>query len=155
MQHLLAALGALFLLSSCANYPYSLDTPPEVKTDHVFHAVGYAPVENQRGETEDIKMLNAIKASKIGAYKEMAEQLHGVLLDANNSVNSAALHDDKIKAKVQGLVKGAKVLRSYHEGGLYITELELDMDTLPYVNSSAINNKANNKKRTLSPAVYY
>ena len=37
-------------------------------------AVGYAPIASQRGESETVKMLMAIKASKLEAYRELAEQ---------------------------------------------------------------------------------
>lgn len=100
----------------------------------VFTAVGYAPIESQKGDSFDIKMINAIKASKLEAYKELAEQVHGVLLTSQNAASDSQLTSDSIDIQVNGLVRGAKVLKSYHEGDLYITELQLDMRTLGYLN---------------------
>ncbi|WP_022941013.1 LPP20 family lipoprotein [Psychromonas hadalis] len=120
-------LFALPFLSACSN----ITEVPIYKAEHVFTSVGYAPIEAQSGDSFDLKMLNAIKASKLEAYKEMAEQIYGVLLTADNSTDGAVLQNDRIKAKVEGVVRGAHVLRSYNEGDVYITELELDMQTLP------------------------
>ncbi|GLS89299.1 hypothetical protein GCM10007916_03660 [Psychromonas marina] len=134
MKSYLSALLLLSLLSACT---YPIDTPePESNILYTFHSVGAAPIEGQSGKTFELKMLNAIKASKIEAYKEMAEQIYGVLLTAENSVEGAYLGDDRIKMSVKGLVKGARVLKSYHEGDLYITELELKMESLPYLTNT-------------------
>ena len=103
------------------------------KGDYEFIAVGYAAVSAQKGESEDIKTLNAIKASKIDAYKELAEQVYGVMLTSEDSVNNHQLQSEILEVKVVGLIRGAKVLRTYHEGDLYITELELKLETLPDV----------------------
>ena len=100
---------------------------------HTFTSVGYAPIAAQQGDTFDLQILNAIKASKLEAYKELAEQVYGVLLNAESNVNGARIQKDLIHSRVKGLVRGAKVLKSYHEGDMYITELELDMQTLPFL----------------------
>ncbi|MCW8996196.1 MAG: hypothetical protein OQK77_10335 [Psychromonas sp.] len=123
------------ILSSCANL-YSQD--PEVESavndshQYIVTSVGYAPIASQKGDSFDLKMINAIKVSKLEAYKEMAEQVYGVLVSAENNVDGARLQDDLIKSQVKGLVRGARVLKSYHEGDVYITELELDMRRSPF-----------------------
>ena len=63
---------------------------------HTFTSVGYAPIAAQKGDTFDLQMLNAIKASKLEAYKELAEQIFGVLLSAENNVNGSRMQDDLI-----------------------------------------------------------
>ena len=102
------------------------------KEPRILTAVGYASISAQKGNSFDIKMLNAIKVSKLEAYKEMAEQLYGVAVSAKNNIDGVQLQDDILKSKVTGLVRGARVLRSYHEGELYITELELDLSSSPF-----------------------
>lgn len=107
--------------------------------DVTFTSVGYAPIAAQKGATLDLKILNAIKASKLEAYKELAEQIHGVLLNATNSASGSSLQDDQIESRVKGLVRGARVLKSYHERDIYITELALDMKSLSVLHSPAFN----------------
>ena len=134
--NLFSVLLVSFTLFSCVQ-PYNGDKVvegefEEVENDqYIFRAVGYASIAAQKGDSFDLQMLNAIKVSKLEAYKELAEQLHGVLLNAENNVNGARLQDDMIKSRVKGLVRGARVLKSYHEGEVYITELELDMQRSP------------------------
>lgn len=131
MKYYLPILFALFFLSACSNsQPHQKDKPKTI-TPYTFNSVGYAPIEIQSGGSFEVKMLNAIKASKLEAYKEMAEQIYGVLLTADNSADGAVLRDDWVKIKIRGVVRGARVLRSYNEGDMYITELELDMQRLP------------------------
>jgi hypothetical protein len=101
-------------------------------SNSVLTSVGYAAIAAQKGDSFDLQMLNAIKVSKLEAYKELTEQLYGVLVSAENNVNGSRMQDDFIKSRVKGLVRGAKVLRSYHKGELYITELELDMQSSPF-----------------------
>jgi len=111
------------LLSACTNFANN-------KYQHVFKSVGYAPIAAQKGGSFDLQMLNAIKVSKLEAYKEMAEQVNGVFLSAETNVEGARLQNDVINSRVKGLVRGARVLKSYHEGDMYITELELDLKNL-------------------------
>lgn len=124
-------LLTLLLLSACSKRFVS--NTPDSPTDeyHEFVAVGYAVIAAQKGDSDNIKMLNAIKTSKLDAYKELAEQVYGVMLTSENTIKLNQLQDEVLEVKVTGLVRGAKVLRSYHEGDLYITELGLKMKVLP------------------------
>lgn len=129
-----------------------LPTQEELKeqTDvHSFTSVGYAPVATQKGATLEEKILNAIKASKLDAYKEMAEQVYGVLLSSETELSGVHIQSARVRSKVRGLVRGARVLKSYHEGKLYITELVLDMKALPY--SNIIGEQSKPRKK----AIYY
>lgn len=128
-------LLAMFALSGCSKSSEPQAQAP-IKQNFEFTAVGYAAMETQQGESDDIKMLNAIKASKLEAYKELAEQVYGVMLTSESSIKNNQLSDGILQTKVTGLVRGAKVLRSYHEGDLYITELALNMETLPFLEQS-------------------
>lgn len=132
---------------------------PDVKIWHennkyTFTSVGYAPIAAQTGDTFNLQMLNAIKASKLEAYKELAEQIYGVLLTAENNVKGARIKGDVIDSQVKGLVRGARVLRSYHEGDVYITELELNMQTLPFLKDVTFNEE-NMSVIQVKKQVYY
>ncbi|MDA7746100.1 flagellar biosynthesis protein FlgP [Psychromonas sp.] len=126
----LPMLPILLLLSACSSSVPEANVTP---LNYEFFAVGYAAIAAQQGESADVKMLNAIKASKLEAYKELAEQVYGVMLTSESNVHQYQLQDDTLKVGVSGLVRGAKVLRTYHEGDLYITELGLNTNTLPFL----------------------
>lgn len=94
----------------------------------VLHAVGYAPIEKQLGNNREEKLLQAVRASKIDAYRELAEQLYGHQLSSTTKVRDLVAKDDRIKSRVAGIVRGAKVIKSYSVGNNYVTELELDTE---------------------------
>lgn len=125
----------------------------KIEDNYEFVSVGYAAMAAQKGDSEDIKMLNAIKASKLDAYKELAEQVYGVMLTSENSVQKHQLQRDTLNSKVSGLVRGARVLRTYHEGDLYITELGLNMKTLPFLKHAEFAD--NDDVIKVQPQVYY
>lgn len=157
-SRLFSNLSPILLLSvalfSCAGPGYENREVEALQNyQHTFTSVGYAPIAAQKGDTFDLQVLNAIKASKLEAYKELAEQIHGVLLSAENSVNDSHLQKDLIGGRVKGLVRGARVLKSYHEGDMYITELELNMQSLPFLRAPEFNN--NTRVIQVEKQIYY
>ena len=93
----------------------------------IISAVGYAPVSAQRGTDSASKVLMAIKASKLDAYRELAEQVYGQKIDGEQTLSSLVLQDNRLSSSVQGVIRGAKVMKSYPVGeDTYATELELD-----------------------------
>lgn len=100
-----------------------------VKPDNqpILSAVGYAPISTQKGTSDGIKMLMAIKASKLDAYRELAEQVYGQKLDTQQSLSNLVLTDNRLKASVEGIIRGAEVVKTYPVGeDVYATELSLD-----------------------------
>lgn len=89
-------------------------------------AIGYAPLATQPAKEQSQKVLMAMQASKIAAYRELAEQVYGQKITADSKVNDWMLTDDNIKASVSGVIRGAKVVKVYPAGDHYVTELELD-----------------------------
>ena len=141
------------MLSACSSILID-DKQAKLKDkNYEFIAVGYAPITIQNGSSYDIKMLNAIKASKLDAYKELAEQVYGVMLTSDNSVKDLQLQSETLNTKVKGLVRGARVIRTYNEGDLYITELGLDMTALQFVEQAEFVTDENVIK--VQPQVYY
>ena len=97
------------------------------ETFPVISAVGYAPISAQKGVSESSKMLMAIKASKLDAYRELTEQVYGQKVDSNQSLASLVIQNTRLDSSVQGVIRGAKVVKSYPVGNdTYATELELD-----------------------------
>lgn len=124
------------LVAGCSNVANTHIEYETVKPEQfpTLIAVGYAPIELQPGANKQQKMLNAIRASKIDAYRELAEQVYGLKISSGNNVNSFVMASDRVKAQVDGLIKGARVVQSYPVGEMYATELELDTEQLYYLN---------------------
>lgn len=93
----------------------------------VISAIGYAPISAQNGTSESSKMLMALKASKLDAYRELTEQVYGQKVDGGQSLSNLVIQDTRLNSSVQGIIRGAKVVKSYPVGNdTYATELELD-----------------------------
>lgn len=148
----LVILTSLIFISGCSSQ--SSEKSSSLDQDYEFVSVGYASISAQQGNSEDIKMLNAIKASKLEAYNELAEQVYGVMLTSKNSLHKHQFKSETLKSRVSGLVRGAKVLRTYHDGDLYITELGLNMSSLPYVKEAEFADAAG-EAILVRPQVYY
>lgn len=97
------------------------------ETYPILTAVGYAPIAAQRGANDSTKRLMALKASKLDAYRELAEQVYGQKVDGEQSLANLVLSDVELKSSVAGVIRGARVVKSYPVGDdTYATELELD-----------------------------
>lgn len=93
----------------------------------ILKAVGYAPISAQPGDNQSQRSLMAIKASKLEAYRELAEQVYGQKITAGTTVQGSIAQNDHLQGQVQGIIKGAQVIKTYAVGDTYATELQLDM----------------------------
>jgi len=94
----------------------------------ILNAVGYAPISLQKSSNETQRMLMAIKASKIAAYAELAEQVYGQQVNNQVTMSDFLINNDQLTASVQGIIRGAKVVKSYPVGDTYATELSLNFE---------------------------
>lgn len=90
-------------------------------------AVGYATISEQRGRNDEEKQVRAIRASKIDAYRELAEQIYGMRVSGRADLNDQRLGTELTASAVDGVIRGAEVVRSYTVGDTYVTELRLDI----------------------------
>lgn len=127
--NLLFLMAVVVVLSGCSSI-FDKQVEWEIiepETYPVLSAVGYAPISEQKGGTQTTKSLLAIKASKLDAYRELAEQVYGQKVDGKQSLANLVLIDNRLKASVEGVIRGARVVKSYPVGeDSYATELELD-----------------------------
>ncbi len=73
-------------------------------------ATGYAVISVQKAYTPAQQRILSIKASKLDAYKVLMEQVYGQYLDANTTVSEMIVQSDTFRAKVQGVIYGAKLV---------------------------------------------
>jgi hypothetical protein len=129
MKYLL--IFACFLLAACSSNDRYVQWETEAPSSFPkLTAIGYAPLATQPSDVPAQRMLMAMQASKVVAYRELAEQVYGQRITANSSVSDWLLTDDNVKANVSGLIRGAKVVKSYPAGEHYVTELELDFSVV-------------------------
>ena len=94
-------------------------------------AVGYAVVSTQPGKNIAQKRLMAIRAARMAAMRELAEQIHGIQVDSNTTVIDLMVQNDTFRAVVKGIIRGAKTVRINPTGvDTYETVLEIDKDMM-------------------------
>ena len=124
------AIHSLLAISSCSS-AYDKHVQWEVVKPEAFpviRGIGYAPISLQKSEHETQRMLMAIKASKIAAYAELAEQVYGQKVEGKVTMADLLIEDQQLSASVQGVIRGAKVVKSYPVGDVYTTELQLNFE---------------------------
>ena len=107
----------------------------------IIRGIGYAPISLQKSEHETQRMLMAIKASKIAAYVELAEQVYGQQVSSKTTMADMLISNQQLAASVQGLIRGAKVVKSYPVGDTYTTELQLDFKDVYQIYQASMNRK--------------
>ncbi|MCG3722703.1 flagellar biosynthesis protein FlgP [Vibrio cincinnatiensis] len=98
-----------------------------MRSDDWLTAVGYASISEQRGRDEEEKQVRAMRASKIDAYRELAEQIYGMRVTGRADLQDQRLGTELTSGAVDGVIRGAEVVRSYKVGDSYVTELRLDI----------------------------
>lgn len=128
MKKLGAVLLISALVSACSqvadrHIEYQQETPV---TFPLITALGAAPISGQPGNSDSQRMLMAMRASKLEAYRELAERVYGQRIDSKNTLSAMIAQNDVLEASVQGVIRGARVVKTYAVEDTYITELELD-----------------------------
>jgi hypothetical protein len=134
---------SLLTISSCATVYDKHVQWQAVKPEAfpIIHGIGYAPISLQKSEHETQRMLMAIKASKIAAYVELAEQVYGQKISSQTTMADMLISNQQLAASVQGLIRGAKVVKSYPVGDTYTTELQLDFKDVYDISQASLNRK--------------
>ena len=123
----LSVTGCSSMIRNASMAVHYTDTGVNELDDYpILRATGYAVLSRQKGSTQAEKQINAMRASKMEAYRELTEQLVGVYVKAKNRNSNNIERSDTLTTEVEGLVHGARVVRQYPVGDTYCTELELD-----------------------------
>jgi len=146
LTKILFSLSLLFFLALAQGCSTAYDKHVQwqrVKPEEfpVILGIGYAPISLQKSEHKTQKMLMAISASKLAAYAELAEQVYGQQISGNMTVADLLVQNNQLNSSVQGLIRGAKVVKSYPVGDIYTTELSLDFEDVYQLYMANANHK--------------
>lgn len=130
------ALACASLLSACgtAHLPgANRQAAPAVVT---LNATGYGAINTGTcsGQCERVspaqRKLLAMRASRLDAYRAMAEQVYGLRIEGGSTVGSLALKDDGFKVYIDAFIRGARVTHvAQRDDGTWETSVEMDFDT--------------------------
>lgn len=120
-------------ISSFISTPNTVDEKEVVQSEiapvyqeGVLVSSGYANISAQSSENPSQRRLMAIRASKIDAYRNLTERVYGQSINASTTVEDMVATNDAVRAHVQGLIYGARLVSIEPIGGdSYETRLEL------------------------------
>jgi len=132
-------LGLTFLsgcaTKPCCNPPVAVIVGPcgtaPCATDPVVRklmATGYGNSGSYGQYTPGQAKLMAMRAAKVDAYRNLAEQVHGVRVWGNTAVSSFVAQNDVVRTYVDSFIRGARVVSvSAIADGNYEATVELEL----------------------------
>ena len=132
MGKLLSSIGltlaALLFMGCSTTSEYSSSVMRSmIDTKENILATGYAVISVQMNENPAQQRLLSIRASKLDAYRSLLEQVYGQYLDVNTTVGEMVVQSDTFRARVQGVIYGAKLVSITPVGDdTYTVTLSLD-----------------------------
>lgn len=73
-------------------------------------AIGFASITAQPGTDAAQRRLQAARAAKLDAYRNLAEQIHGVEFASDSVVADTRVREDNIRVRIQGVIAGAEIV---------------------------------------------
>lgn len=108
--------------------PTSEPNMPPVILPAKVTAIGYGALPTQEGLSLEQRRLLSMRASKLDAYRSLAETVAGLKLTGNSTVSAVTMNNDSFRVYVEAYLRGARVLTvTPMPGGSYETVLELQL----------------------------
>lgn len=119
----------LVFLSSCAGTfedEQEESSASETLPPILIRVSGYGTYENEKDRLSERKRLMAMRASRLDAYRTLAERVYGTVIFGTSTVSDFVLQDDNYRTVVDSVIRGAKVITvTEHKGGTFETVVEL------------------------------
>ena len=128
MSHNLIITGLLggTLLGGCAPVPVMEPSPNVVPSPPSYTAIGYGAMDSYKDHTPSEQRLLAIRAARMDAYRNLAEELAGLRIRGSTHMRATKVDEDSYRSYVDALVRGAKLKTiTPRPDGIYEVELEL------------------------------
>lgn len=134
LQPALTAIAAISLLTACATTQAPPQQPVAYLPNKTITATGYGTVEkSDRYSRSQIKLM-AMRASKMDAYRSLAEQLNGIQVRSQTSLSDMQVGNDNYQIYLNAYLRGARVKRTsaigsdvYAGDDTFETVVELDL----------------------------
>ena len=126
-------LSSIALLSGCSAFapaiPLDVDaqgTPRIIKLTAVGYGAGGSFEKYSTGQ----RKLMAMRASKLDAYRALAEQVQGVRITGGSTVSAMMMQNESFRVYIDAYLRGARIVSvAPIADGNIETTIELDFDT--------------------------
>lgn len=107
-----ASVFGTVTLCGCAtpNTAVYINPPIVARPSVTLSAIGYGASSSYQGYTAGQIRLMAIRASKLDAYRALAEQIYGVRITGNTTVSAMTAQNDSFRAYLDSYIRGAKIV---------------------------------------------
>ncbi len=106
---LMATLNSCIVSGIAADRSSPASVMNMLEAADTIRATGYAVINLQTSDLPEQRRLLAIRASRLDAYRSLAEQVYGQFIDSSSTVNDLVLSNDSFRARVQGVIYGAEL----------------------------------------------
>lgn len=90
---------------------------------------GFGTFADMAEKNESRARLKARRASRLDAYRNLAERVYGTVIYGGSTVNEFVLESDKFRSYVDSYIRGAKVIAvNEHSDGVIETVMELQLE---------------------------
>lgn len=124
-------LGSIVMFSGCATTSVPLDAEAQVSPRIIkLTAVGYGAGGSFENYSVGQKKLMAMRASKLDAYRALAEQVQGVRITGGSTVSAMMMQNESFRVYIDAYIRGARIVSvAPITDGNIETTIELEFDT--------------------------
>ncbi|OOV88470.1 LPP20 family lipoprotein [Oceanospirillum linum] len=99
----------------------------------IVRVTGYGAYKENPRLSQGQNQLMAMRASKLDAYRAIAERVYGTRVSGGSNVEAMVLRDDRFRTYVDSVIRGAKVVSTYELAhNNYETTMELVLEPTFY-----------------------
>ncbi|MDR1451521.1 MAG: hypothetical protein LBI57_04210 [Helicobacteraceae bacterium] len=112
-----------------ASGEYIVPNSPTLKPTNIItiRAIGMG-VASENATSRAQQMALAKRAAILDGYRQLGEKLHGVKINARDTVRDAVLLRSEVRAEVYSVIRGAEIVETIWNNDLCQVEMEVKID---------------------------
>ncbi len=133
MKRIILISLTLLFFSGCSIMHRTTKGPPPTIKNKIVESVGYSALSTYKNYPTSQQILMAVRGAKMDAYRNLAEEIHGVKIKGNTTVKDMITENDSYRAYVDSIVRGAHFTAvTPKANGIYEAEVVLTLTPKVY-----------------------